>query len=153
MREDDETTATQLQAKLADYGMYVSLATILQNRRLLGWVYRGSAYCQLMCSVNKEKRLGWARSHLDDVIWTDETSVQLEAHRHFCYRKEGMKPRPKSHPKHPIKVHVWAGISKKVLLMFAFLRGKWIPRCSVRFYKEHSYLLSKTSFHLPVLTN
>ena len=157
MREDDETTATQLQAKLADYGMYVSLATILQNRRLLGWVYRGSAYCQLIRSVNKEKRLEWAHSHLDDtfddVIWTDEISVQLEAHQRFCYRKEGMKPRPKPRPKHPIKVHVWAGINKKVPLMFAFLRGKWMPHCSVRFYKEHSYLLSNTSFHLPVLIN
>ena len=29
MQEDDETTATQLQAKLADHGIYVSLATIL----------------------------------------------------------------------------------------------------------------------------
>ena len=116
MENDDETTATQLQAKLADHGVYVSLTTILRNRRLLGWVYRGSAYCQLIRSVNKEKRLEWARNHLndnfDDVIWSDETSVQLEAHRRFCYRKEGRKPKPKPRPKHPIKVNVWAGISK-----------------------------------------
>ena len=45
MQEDDETTATQLQAKLAARGCYVSLTTILRNRRQLGWVYRGSAYC------------------------------------------------------------------------------------------------------------
>lgn len=32
MQEDDETTATQLQAKLADYGVYVSLATIIRSR-------------------------------------------------------------------------------------------------------------------------
>ena len=38
--------------------------------------------------------------------------MQLEAHRRFCYRKEGRKPKPKPRPKHPIKVHVWAGISK-----------------------------------------
>ena len=38
MEEDDETTATQLQAKLASHGVYMSLATILRNRRLLGWV-------------------------------------------------------------------------------------------------------------------
>ena len=29
MKDDDETTATQLQAKLADHGMYVTLTTIL----------------------------------------------------------------------------------------------------------------------------
>lgn len=59
MQEEDETTATQLQTKLANHGIYVSLATILRNRRLLGWVYRGSAYCQLIRNVNK--RLEWAR--------------------------------------------------------------------------------------------
>ena len=64
MEEDDETTATQLQAKLANYGVYVSLATILRNRHLLGWIYRGSAYCQLIRSINKEKRLEWVHDHL-----------------------------------------------------------------------------------------
>ena len=68
MEEDDETTATQLQAKLADFGVYVSLATILRNRHLLGWIYRGSAYCQLIHSVNKVTRLEWARSHLHDTF-------------------------------------------------------------------------------------
>lgn len=52
----------------------------------------------------------------ENVIWTDETSVQLETHQRRCYRKEGEQPRPKPHPKHPmhpIKVHGWAGISKE----------------------------------------
>ena len=128
MQEDDETTATQLQAKLADNGIYISLATILRNRRLLGWVYRGSAYCQLIRTVNKEKRLEWARENqtdaFDDVIWSDETSVQLDTHRRFCCRKEGMKPRPKPRPKHPIKVHVWAGISKKGATGVCIFEGK-----------------------------
>ena len=55
MREDDETTATQLQAKLAAEGVYVSLTTILRNRRQLGWIYQGSAYCQLIRNQNKQK--------------------------------------------------------------------------------------------------
>ena len=54
MREDDETTATQLQAKLAAEGVYVSLTTIVRNRRQLGWIYRGSAYCQLIRNQNKQ---------------------------------------------------------------------------------------------------
>ena len=32
MRQDDETTATQLQALLARYHIYISLATIVLNR-------------------------------------------------------------------------------------------------------------------------
>ena len=126
MEEDDKTTAKQLQFKLASHGAHVSLATILCNRRLTGWIYRGSAYCQLICSVNREKRLEWVRNHqhdnFDEVIWSDKMTVQLEIHQHFCYRKIGEKPRLKPHPKHPIKVHVWTGISKKDPPMSAFLR-------------------------------
>lgn len=83
----------------------------------IGWSYRGSAYCQLIREANKNKRLEFALAHLHDdfadVIWSDETTVQLECHRRRCCRKEGEKPRPKPKPKHPTKVHLWAGISKK----------------------------------------
>ena len=117
MRDDDETTATQLQAILAEKDVYVSLTTIIRNRHQLGWIYRGSAYCQLIRPRNAEKRLAFAQTYLhdifEDVIWSDESTIQLETHRRHCYRKEGEKPRPKPRPKHPIKVHVWAGISKK----------------------------------------
>ena len=61
------------------------------------------------------KRLEWAREHLEDdfedVLWMDETSVQLETHRRFCCRKDRQKPRRKPRPKHPVKVHAWVGIS------------------------------------------
>jgi hypothetical protein len=113
MRRDDETTATQLQSILKARQIYVSLSTIVRNICQLGWIYRGSAYCQLIRHENKLKRLQWAQANINDdfdnVIWSDETTVQLENHRRFCYRKNGEKPRPK----HPIKVHVWGGISKK----------------------------------------
>ena len=103
--------------RLAAHGCYVSLTTILRNRRQLGWVYRGSAYCQLIRNKNKQKFLEWACANLEnnfvDVIWSDESSIQLDCHRRYCCRKEGKKPRPKPHPKHPTKVHVWAEINKK----------------------------------------
>lgn len=38
--------------------------------------------------------------------------MQLETHRKRCYRKTGECPKPKPRAKHPVKVHVWAGISK-----------------------------------------
>lgn len=73
---------------LAAKNVYVSLATIVRNRSELGWTYRGSAYCQLIRQVNKDKRFDWARNHLLDeflnVIWTDETTVQLETHKRYC---------------------------------------------------------------------
>ena len=115
MTRDDETTAKELVATLQDAGASVSLSTALKGRCLLGWTSRRTAYCQLVRAANREKRLRWAQENLGknfhDVIWTDETSVQMETHRQFCCRKVGQKPRYKPRPKYPVKVHVWAGIS------------------------------------------
>ncbi len=71
---------------------YVSLATIIRNRRLLGWTYRGSAYCQVIRPINAQKRLVFAQTYLRDsfadVIWSDESTIQLETHKRYCYRKK-----------------------------------------------------------------
>ena len=120
-REDDETTATQLHTLLISYGVSISLSTILRSRTLLGWTFRGSKYCQLIRDQNKKKRFAWAFEQLievlengfEDVIWTDETTVQLETHRRHAYRKKGEQAVLKPRPKHPIKLHVWGGISKR----------------------------------------
>lgn len=99
MRIDDETTAYQLHRMLTEKGYSISLRTILRCRTALGWTFRGSAYCQLIREANKQKRLQWAQQHLgqsfEDVIWTDESTIQLESHRRFACRKRGEAPRPK----------------------------------------------------------
>ena len=97
MEDDDETTATQLQAMLMRRGCSLSLATVKRSRSRMGCTFRGSAYCQLIRVINKEKRLVWAQENLaaaltdgfTDVIWIEETSVQLESHRWHCFRKIG----------------------------------------------------------------
>ena len=53
----------------------------------------------------------YLRDEFTDVIWTDETTFQLETDRRFCCRKRGHKPRYKPRPKTPTKLHIWAGIS------------------------------------------
>ena len=106
MQKDDETTALELQRLLQENGIHLSCSTILRSRRQLGWTYRGAAYCQLIREPNKLKRLSWCLENqtnsFHNVIWTDETTVQLENHRRFCHRKRGEKPRPK-----PRSVHVY----------------------------------------------
>ena len=118
MTEDDETTAIQLHQLLTRRGFTLSCRTVLRCRTDLGWTFRGSAYCQLIRSANKEKRLQWAERYVaeaedgfEDVIWTDECSIQMESHRRFCCRKRGEPAKNKPRPKHPVKVHVWDGIS------------------------------------------
>ena len=133
MREDDETTAVQLHVLLTACNISISLSTIVRSRSQLGWTFRGSKYCQLIRTVNKSKRFQWVYlnylEHLnngfENVIWSDETTVQLESHRRHSYRKKGEQATLKPRPKHPIKLHVWAGISKRgptpvVILYYIF---------------------------------
>ena len=115
MQRDDETTAKQLVVTLRANGISLSTTTAQKGRCSLGCTRCGTAYCQLIRAPNRAKRLEWARQNLgkslEDVIWTDETTVQMESHRHFhCYKKR-CKPRYKPRPKHLVKVHVWVGIS------------------------------------------
>ena len=99
MRSDDETTAHQLHAILSKAGYSISLRTVLRCRVSLGWIFTGSRYCQLIREANKAKRLEWARQYLNDnfkdVVFTDESSIQMEAHRRFACRKIGERPKPK----------------------------------------------------------
>ena len=117
MQQDDETTSTQLVKMLEERGWKVSLSTVERARKMLGWTFHGSRYCQLIRHANKEKRVEWARANLhesfDNVVWTDESTIQLENNRTYSYRKVGSQPKRKARVKHPYKVMVWAGISKK----------------------------------------
>ena len=99
IRQDDETTAFQLHKLLVEKGYNISQWTILRCRHDLGWTFRGSSYCQFIRHVNKVKRLEWAKKYKDDnfdnVVWTDECTVQLETHRRFACRKRGEPPKNK----------------------------------------------------------
>lgn len=99
MRRDDESTAYQLHRLLINEGYQISLRTVLRCRTSLGWTFRGSSYCQLIRDANKKKRLDWCKANKDnnfeDVIFTDESSIQMESHRRFCCRKIGQPPKNK----------------------------------------------------------
>lgn len=183
MMEDDETTASQLHKYLMDNGILISLSTILRCRTSLGWTFRGSAYCQLIRLENKNKRLEWARQYLheadsgfEDVVWTDESCIQVETHKRFCYRKVGCAPKSKprynySHysllllplhsnrAKHPVKVHVWAGISLKgptqiiifdgimdAPLYIEVLRRGLLPFLAEKFPNGHRFMQVRTLY-------
>ena len=113
MQTDDETSAYQLHRLLRSRGYNISLSTILRCRKALGWTFCGSAYCQLIRNANKEKRLDWARQNVnlsfDNVVWSDECTVQLESHRRYCCRKKGHpaknKPRYGSTRIHASRAH------------------------------------------------
>ena len=90
--------------------------------------------------VNKEKRLKWATENEDttfeNVIFTDETTVQMKTHRRTCCYKRGCKPHYKPKPKHPVKVHVWAGISSRGRSPLTIFEGKMNAPLHVYFHFE-----------------
>lgn len=97
LRNDDEMTARKLKTKLGENFTNfpnVSLATIKRNCKECGWVCTRPHYCQLIRDANKIKRKEWCQQQLDnneqfeDIIFTDEYTVQLDHHGRLCFRKE-----------------------------------------------------------------
>lgn len=121
LSENDEMTSRQLRTMLIRKwpNLSMSISTVERARRELGWVVTTPKYCQLIREQNKQKRLEWCQKMIDaneqfnDVMFTDESSVQLETHRKRCYRKKRTPRKLKPRPKHPLKVHIWGGISKR----------------------------------------
>ena len=97
LKSDDELTARKLKTKLA--GEFpnlpnISLATIKRCRKELGWVCTRPHYCQLIREANKEKKRRWCKIQFDNkerfenVVFTDECTVQLDHHGRLCFRKQ-----------------------------------------------------------------
>ena len=40
----------------------------------------------------------------EDVIFSDETTVEIQQYTRFCFRQNGSLPKRKGRPKHPLKV-------------------------------------------------
>ena len=116
---NDELTASDLVEQLTlKFGeVTYSEWTVARARQDLGWTYSTARYCQAIRDQNKMKRLAWCQQCLEegerfgDVIFTDESTIILEVHRRKSFRKKGQPRKLKYKHKHPLKIHVWAGIS------------------------------------------
>ena len=112
--------------------------------------------CLLPLQLNKRKRLIWAKQQVrvkedfSNVIFTDECSVQLEQHSRLCFRKHLQPRKLKPRAKHPVKIHIWGGISTRGatrVIMFSgimnarrlatILEAGLVPFISERFSDGH----------------
>ena len=118
MPKNDEATNRQIQKKLFKRGVEVHPSTVRRAPKEQGWTLQNTNYCQLIRDVNKTKRLEFTRRVIatedtfDNIVFSDECSISLQQFRRTCYWKVGEPPKRKPKPKHPLKVHVWAGISR-----------------------------------------
>ena len=129
MRRNDKTTSCEIQKKLAKNGLVVHASTVRRSRKEQGWTLQQTRYCQLIREANKVKRLEFAQRILDsgdtfnNVIFLDECSISLQQFRRICYWKVDEPAKRKPKPKHPLKVHVWAGISRSGATKICIFEG------------------------------
>ena len=120
MEKDDELTVPELTKRVDErFETKFSTDKVKRLRRKLGWVCMATKYCQLIREPNRVKRREFCekclqeKEQFDDVIFTDECSVLLENHSKISFHRKWEQPKLKGKPKDPLKVHVWAGISKR----------------------------------------
>ena len=128
MTEQPDATAKTLKEGIyATFGIELSEQTVTKIRRELGWIQKGTRYCQMIRNENKEKRLVWCQNMIadgetfDDVIFTDESKIELKDVCQRSYRKVGQPVPRRKKAKHPYSMLVWGGISRRgptPLLMF-----------------------------------
>ena len=102
-------------------------STIRKHRRALGYEAVRPVQIPFIREVNRIKRVEFCqklldtRDTFDDVIFTDESSIQIGRNSHIAIAKierdaKGRtisKDKPQFEAlKHPVKVHVWGGISR-----------------------------------------
>ena len=128
MERNDKLTSPELTRRiLLHFELQFSQEKVRHLRQKLGWVQTGTKYCQLIREPNRVKQLElsekclWENEHFNNVISTDKCSVLLENHSRPSFHHKWEQPKCKGKPKHLMRVHAWAGISKRgptELMMF-----------------------------------
>ena len=119
-KQDPEVTAAELKNVLENElpGLRIGVSTVKRARKEAGWICTQTRNCQMVRDANKIKRLEfcWKIIETNDdfgnVIFTDESSVEIERATTIRFHEQGEMYKPAPKPKHPLKVHVWGGISK-----------------------------------------
>ena len=121
LEKDDEILSGQLHCLIfKEFNKDISAPTIRRFiRQKLKWAVVRTRIGPMISAANKVKRKAFAQMCIDNkddfknIIWTDESSVQLKRHCTLMRVKVGKELVIKPAAKHPIKVHVWAGISMR----------------------------------------
>ncbi|VDH89529.1 Hypothetical predicted protein [Mytilus galloprovincialis] len=93
--------------------------------------------------TNKEKRVAFFKmlvennDQFNDMNFSDECTVHLHQNTVYIYRRfDQVRPSlPK--PKHPLKVHVWAGIRKKGATLILIFDGTKYYKWTVLYRPHH----------------
>ena len=130
MTSQPDMTAKVLSDRIFEqFGRRISEPRINAVRRECGWTINGTRYCQLIRLVNREKRVEWCTRMLeteetfDNVIFTDESKIEMGQVSKRSYRKRGFAVPRHAKPKHPYSLLVWGGISKRGTTPLVIFKG------------------------------
>ena len=107
------------------FNLNFSSSKVKRLRKGLGWLGTGTKYCQLIREANREKRKTFAikcledNDSFDDVLWSDESCIQLDWNGKLSFHRWWEQPRLKGKPKHPFKFNVW-GVHNETWCMSNF---------------------------------
>ena len=128
---NSQLTAKQLKIRLV---LTSSTRTITRYCNKLGWNKIRTRYCQIVSFNNKVKRFIFAccaklnKETFYNTIHIDECSVELRFTTIKNWNKKNILLRAAGgkvgKPKHPIKVHLWGGISRKGLTPLIIFENK-----------------------------
>ncbi|KAK6192104.1 hypothetical protein SNE40_003642 [Patella caerulea] len=158
-QQNPAQSARDIQKTLSAHGTDTSISTVRRAIDFAGYTSTKPRYCQLIRDQNKEKRVEFCRHLLetndqfDNVIFTDECSIQLHDNKTVAYRQKDQRAPQQCRPKHPYKVHLWGGISRKgksQLLIFdgimdsvfyteEILKKTLLPFINKRFHDGHRF--------------
>ena len=91
--KDFTTSAREVRRILEEHGTVISLATVKRVIYAAGYCASRPRYCQMIREPNKVKRVEFcqelinADEKFDDVIFSDECSIQLHDNKIVAYRK------------------------------------------------------------------
>ena len=117
--KDPNQSCSDVHKQLKADGASFSLSTTKRAVFAAGYTNSKPRYAQMVREPNKVKRVNFCKDLLEanenfkDVIFSDESTIQLHTNKSTSYHVRGAAPQSIPKPKHPLKVHVWAAISRK----------------------------------------
>jgi hypothetical protein len=125
-------SSRDVQHVLKERNVNAGLTTVRKAIDVAGFVSSKPRYCQLIRDVNKAIRVDFCKELItsdeksEEVIFTDETSIQLHDNKTVAYRQKDAVSPNHCKSKHALKVHLWGGISKcGATKLFAFDGIMW----------------------------
>lgn len=117
--KDCTVSSTEIHRVLKEDGASFGLTTTKRAIAASGYTHSKPRYGQMVRDANKLKRVEFcerliaADDTFDNVIFSDECSIQLHQNKLHSYRQKDACAAVLPKPKHPLKIHVWAAISKR----------------------------------------